>query len=324
MKLLTYIGLLTVFMLVPIPGLSQMDENPTVISTMITADVPESPTRDQALIEEGNLEKVHNEFKARNLPATIFSTEDLAKTRVNLLLTIIGVETKSELAMSGNHSGEKLSTIPISDQKQILSATKKAVETAKICGKNEITVKGFMPQSFDQNEDTYKVLDDLGLLYDAGFQAGVLYAPGHENDVWPYMLEGHKFYAVPASTYTLSEQKTVLHDLYFKDNGLGASKWYDALVGKLDEIQGKDEPLVIILTASVSSSDEYLDALTRFMDYAESKNANFVTGTQLVEMAKTGAREVSKLPVINESGECLTCGQESAESINITAINETV
>jgi hypothetical protein len=46
-----------------------------------------------------------------------------------------------------------------------LEKSKENVKAAKVCGTNEIAVTGFMPQSFDQNKDTYKVLDEWAGLF---------------------------------------------------------------------------------------------------------------------------------------------------------------
>jgi hypothetical protein len=37
------------------------------------------------------------------------------------------------------------------------------------------------PQAFDQNEDTFKILQNLKIAYDAGFQAGLIYRPGQRG-----------------------------------------------------------------------------------------------------------------------------------------------
>ncbi|MCK9566414.1 MAG: hypothetical protein M0Q43_10235, partial [Methanothrix sp.] len=214
---------------------------------------------------------------------------------------------------SGSHSGEKLSTKSYSDQKAILQKSKEYIESCRVCGENEITARGFMPQSFDQNKDTYKALDDLGIEYDTGFQAGLIYAPGHQDDVWPYQVKGYNFYAVPVSTCSLSGQKVPLQDKYFNDSGLTSAQWYDALVGKFEEAQGNNEPEVIVLTKSVSGSGDYLDALKRFLDYAISKDAKFVTTMNLVNMS----REEGYVPPSPTSGKCITCGQDGGESNTI-------
>lgn len=318
-------SLLALLLITIMPGASQFSDKPAIINLMIDAQMPSSPTEEQASEAEKNLENIYNQINDKGLVGTIFSTQDILRTDLNLDLTRIGYSSKFELGMSGNNSNEKISTMSYADQSASLKISKRWVESCMICGKNNITVYGFMPQSFDQNQDTYKVLDELGIEYDTGFQAGLLYTPGHENDVWPYQVADHKFYAVPISTYTLSDRKMVLQDSYFVVNGLDATQWYDALVGKFDEIQGKDEPMVISLTTSVSGSGDYLDSLDRFMDYAVYKKASFVTTADLVSLAKTGMHDASSLPS-NATSECLTCNQ-SDNLINVTAfvsINETI
>lgn len=299
-------------------GSSQSEDRTAILSLIIDAEMPMSATSEQVASAESNLYEMYNQIKARNLVATIFSTQDTLRSHANLRLTRIGIDSEFELGLSGNNSNEKISNMPYENQIALLRTSKSYVEACKICGKNNITAYGFMPQSFNQNRDTYRALDELDILYDTGFQAGLIYTPGHENDVWPYLVEGHKFYAVPVSTYTLSDKKVVLQDSYFKNNDFDAAQWYDALVGKFDEIQGKDEPLVISLTTSVSGQGDYLDALNRFMDYAISKKASFVTTEHLVDLAKTGVHDVSSLTT-NVSSECLTCGQTADNSISITA-----
>ena len=83
------------------------------------------------------------------------------------------------------------------------------------------------------------------------------YTPGHENDVWPYKVENHNFYAVPVSTYILSGERVALDDREIKAKGLSSDEWYGMLVGKFDEISGKDEPMVVSMTSSVSGSGDY-------------------------------------------------------------------
>jgi len=313
MKFLILWSMLGIVLIMTVLGAAQPVNSPTIIGLTINADIPSSATEEQAHVAEQNLSHIYDQINQRNLAATVFSPGDTAHSYVNLGLTRIGLSTNFELGISGNHSNEKLSTVPYAEQSTILKNSKRYVENAKVCGKNVITVHGFMPQSFDQNKDTYNVLDSLGIQYDAGFQAGVLYAPGHKNDVWPYLVEGHKFYAVPFSTYNTSGKSVVLDDSYFKDNGMSGSQWYDSLAGKFDEIQGKDVPLVIGLTSSISGSGDYMDALKKFMDYAVSKKASFVTIGQLVNMTKAGVRDVSALPASVPAG-CPTCDQSSSNT----------
>lgn len=320
MKISFLLGLLAAILTSMPVEAAQSGDHSNIINIMVLNDMPESPTDEQVANAETNHQQILDALNERDLSATFYSTQDFIDTHARLYLTNTGLSSNIELAMSGNHSNETLSDQTYEEQLNLLRTSKKYVEACRICGKNEIIVTGFMPQRFDQNEDTYKALDELDIQYNTGYQAEIIYAPGHEKDTWPYNIKGHSFYAVPISTYILNGEKIVLQDIAFADKGLSASEWYDALVGKFDEIQGKDEPLVIILTTSISGSGDYLDALNRFMDYAISKKAIFVKTRQLVDMAKTGVRDISALPA-EDSGVCLTCGQ-SDENISIASIVE--
>jgi hypothetical protein len=292
-------------------GTSQEGSSQPIVNLMIDLSKPLPPTEEQATVERDNLTNIYNSMIIDRVPSTMFLTKDVSSSQFSLFVTQLGLYGNIEFGMSSNNSNDELSSRSYSEQLKLLQSSKMYADACHVCGKNEMPILGFRPQSYDQNEDTYKALDEIGIEYNAGFQAGLLYAPGHENDVWPYLFEGHNFYAVPLSTTTLSGEKVVLQDSYFKDKGLSGAQWYSALAGKLDEIQGKDEPLVIGLTESVSGSGDYLDALKKFIAYAQSKNASFVKTAQLVEMARSGVHDLSALPAINAS-ECKTCNKEES------------
>jgi hypothetical protein len=213
-----------------------------------------------------------------------------------------------------------------SEQLAVLQNSKRFASSAHVCGKNEKDISGFKPLSFDQDQNTYRALDDMGMKYDAGFKAGILYAPGHEEDVWPYPVEGHNFYAVPISSCMISGEKVPLQDSYFKENGLAADRWYDALTSRFNETSGKNEPLVISLTTSISGSGDYLSAFKKFIEYTKSENAYFVNTTQLVDMSVGEGGAVSTIPAKSiASSECTTCNQnkENQSTSNATS-NETI
>lgn len=310
----TLIALLSI---IAILGGAQGADQPTIVNLMITAGVPPAATAEEKKAGEMGLMNLYTNITSRDLVATVFSTQDFIDTRARIRLTRMGLESEFEFAMSGKHSDEKLSDLSYLEQSRLLETSKRYVESTVVCGTNVINARGFMPQSFDQNQDTYDALDLLEIEYSAGFQAGLLFEPGHDGDVWPYPVEGHNFRAVPVSTYDLSGDRVVLHDGYFHEEGMDADEWYAALVGKFDEIEGKDEPMVVSLTNTVSGSGEYLDALNGFMDYAISQNATFVTTIQLVEMAKAGVQDASELAETAASEECPECDEEE-DGINAT------
>jgi len=313
MKKLVFNSLIILILLLGLANVSSSENQSKTVNLMIDMDILASPTQEEVFAAESNLLEMRNEMEKRDLKATFSSTYDVITTRIRLRLTEIGRSPNFELALSGNNSNEKISAKSYAEQKSILERSKKAVENCRVCGKNEIVASGFMPQSFDQNNDTYQILDEMGIQYDAGFQAGVIYAPGHQNDAWPYQVKGHNFYAVPVSTYRLSDKKVPLQDRYFKENGLTSSQWYDVLVGKFSEAQNNDEPVVIALTTSISGSGDYLDALKQFLDFAISKDASFVTTMDLVNMS----RSEEYRPSAPTTKECTTCGQREEQSVEV-------
>jgi len=342
MKSIVYWSINVCLLFMALAGTSQSAENPTMINIMVDMNVPPSPNSDDLSSAMTNLFNVAGASTYKNAASeisslnwTLFLVND-ASLGNRLLLAQLGLDPSVEFGISGNQSYEKLSEKSYDEQKAILEKAKEIVTACKVCGINEIAVKGFMPQSFDQNEDTLKILDEMNVEYDAGYQAGILYAPGHENDVWPYLLENHNFYAVPVSSYSLSGEIVPLSDKYAKDEGLSSSQWYDILTGKFDEVSGKDEPLVIYLSTSISGSGEYLDAYKRFVEYALSQDGRFVTTSELVDMARTGEHTAPALVIstseeapvqetasVEENGTvCKTC--DSTPHQNATYSNGTI
>lgn len=273
---------------------AQSSEEPTFVNCIWDLDLPTGVSSDELENAKIDINEVGNLMNLNNARWNLFLTQD-AMSQTRLLLAQLALDPLLEIGISGSHLDEKLSTKSYSEQLSILEQSLYYSHGLKICDVNEILVSGFLPQSFDQNEDTYKTIDELGLDYDAGFQAGILYASGHEGDVWPYQVEGHNFYAVPISTYMFSGELVPLSDRYARDNGISPSEWEDMLVGKFDEISGEGEPMVISLSSSLSSvHGEYLDALNEFIDYASSNDAEFVSSSDLVGMSRTGIHELSE------------------------------
>ena len=204
----------------------------------------------------------------------------------------------------------------LADQEDLIKKSQKVVKASKVCGMNQIDIYGFMPQSFDQNEDTYEAIDDQELVYDAGFQAGLIFLPGFEDEVWPYPVEGHNFYAVPLSTYEYQGKKMPIYDREMKDAGVSASQSYEILVDELDRLSSRNEPMVILLSISISGSGDYADSLKDFLKYASSKNTTFVNTIDLVNKSKTGTLSISR----PNKAICTTCGQDESIDVSISEV----
>ena len=168
------------------------------------------------------------------------------------------------------------------------------------------------------------------MLYDAGFQAGVLYLPGHEKDTWPYRINGLNIYAVPISTYNLSGEPMVLSDYVAKDEKkLSGSQWYDVLTSKFNESAKNGDPVVVVFDNQVTGRDaDYLNAYLKFINYALSKNAKFVTTKELVDISKAGKKVVGSSGTTSATSNtskpgCTVCDTVKNISINATMGNKT-
>jgi hypothetical protein len=241
---------------------------------------------EQVNITHGSLINLTNAIDTKRLNATYYLSGEVIPVE-RLYLTYLGESPRRELAMGSMTANERLGSMSQSKQRELLEKMKKNVKACHVCGGKTIDPEGFKPQSSSQNVDTYKILDSIGIVYDAGFRAGLLYLPGHENDTWPYRVENYNLYAVPVSSYDLSGERLYLSDRYIKEEKkLSSSQWYDILIGKFNESSKNNDPMVVIFDNLISGQDaEFLDTYKRFIDYATSKSATFVTTMELVNMS---------------------------------------
>ncbi len=331
-------GITLIFLLLS-AGCSFGEEAQATVNVMIDADIVHSPTAEQSDMAGDSLINLTNQIVPKKLNATIYVTYDMVAAR-RLAITYQGTLPGIELAMHGMSADEKLSGMSRADQEKLLNKSYEMLYSCYVCGGNHVDIKGFRPQAFDQNEDTFKILQNLKIAYDAGFQAGLIYRPGHERDTWPYPIEGYSLYAVPVSTYSLDGEIVYLYDRYIKEEKkLSGTQWYDLLVKKFDESSKSKDPMVVIFSTLVSGSGDYLDAYKKFINYANGKGARFVTTSQLTEMAKA-RQEGGQIPTTIPSsenrqpnnasetgvlGSCPTCDKTGAsvDSIfNITIIQK--
>ena len=284
--------------LIFIVGAADAEETATV-NVMIGADLYQGSTEmtDDEMwdLEANSIAQMLNEIDPHNLNVTVFVTGDYVskiagKALYKLYVTQVGSKMNHEMAMYGMTTGEELGPMPYGEQYPILREANRLVESAYICEGRIIEVKGFLPQSFSQSSTTYGIMDKIGIVYDAGYQAGLIYEPGHESDAWPYQVEGHNFSAVPISTHMLSGELVPLSDRYAKEDlDLSGAEWGDLLTSEFDECVESGDPMVVIFTNVITGQDEgYMEAYRNFIDYANSKDASFVSTLEMVEMSRTG------------------------------------
>jgi hypothetical protein len=306
------------------PSLCQ--ESP-VVNIIVDADIPSNPSSEEVKAAGDSLINLINEIDPFDRNITIFVSGEMA-TVYRLGITSQGAMTNHELALYGNNTGENLSSLSVAEQEEIIKDANKRLYSCYICGGKHVDIKGFRPQGFEQNEHTLRALENLSIIYNAGFQRGLIYMPGHENDSWPYLIEGSNIYAVPISTTDVNGEKAVLYDKYIRDDmGLSGSQWQDLLQSQFAENAKAGAPTVVIFSNLVSGDGDFLDAYRNFLNYAESQGARFLTTFQLVDMtaaknlassipeleeARKGAEDVSP----DEKGaiaDCPTCDEASSE-----------
>ncbi len=307
-------------------GIALAREKPVIVNLMICADnINQSPTHEQLLMADSALRNLTSAADSSGLNATIYVSGDLASgNRVGIMSQS---RPNHELALHGNSMDEKLSSLPYDSQESSLTRANRSLSISYICEQSHPEISGFMPHAFDQNNDTFNILEKLGIVYDAGFQAGLICRPGHENDTWPYPIGGYNLTAVPVSTYSILGERLYLDDGYIKkQKNFSSSQWYDLLTKKFDESAKNGDPMVIIFSNLVSGRSDYLDAYTKFLDYAKSKGAVFVTTMQLVEMAASShgqmpgatVKEVMQPANSSKVASCPTCAAEAKGSAKPT------
>ena len=321
-KRVLYWGLAAFIILLVISGASLAKE--PIVNLMIDLDSPDPTISPQNAAVFNSMNNLMGVIDSKGLNATIYVSGDIASYQ-RLAVTSLGSMSNHELALNGITKDEMLGHMTYAKQEALLKKAKDSIEAAYICGTTPVNLVGFRPQSFSQNNDTFKILQNIGIQYDAGFQSGILYLPGHKKDTWPYPIENYSIYAVPISTYNISGEAIYLSDRYAKeDKAFSASKWYDLLASKFDESAKNGEPVVVIFNNLISGSGDYYGAYKDFIDYAISRNARFVTTLELVNttMAKNAT---GRLPAISgaKPSVCPTCGQ-SNESKGSLAIGVTI
>lgn len=241
---------------------------------------------DAELEDTQGLRRVMTELEQRRLPATVFVTADYVN-RNALLITEL-YQKGYEIALHGFYTGEQLASMTYDEQKSLLSRAKLALEGCRPCGTYK-EILGFRPQYFSQNEDTFRVLDELGLTYNSGFKVGQLYLEGHTWEARPYAATGHNFAVLPISTVPFDCARVYLCDLACGQvEKWTPTQWRDGLLRALDEALENRQPLVVLLHGYYAGDDPkygYWQPVVDFLDAAQGK-VTFVQSQELVELTK--------------------------------------
>jgi hypothetical protein len=184
-----------------------------------------------------------------------------------------------------SEEGDKilLSTLPYEEQEELIQSGRTAIEAC--LGEPPV---GFRSTSFDQNEDTYAVLDSLGFLYNLSFVAHSISAPeGHEHDTLPYQFAGHGFWAVPMHAANLETGLVVFCDKPLSRVLDDTAELGPLLQSELDTMHSQNHPLMLEVHPQYTVPDETIfNAYVDFLNYAVQRRARFITTAELVDWAQ--------------------------------------
>jgi len=240
---------------------------------------------DAELEDTQGLRTVTLELQRRQITATVFVTAEYANRNALLINELF--RTGFEIGLHGYYTGEQLASMTYAEQKDLLSRAKLALEGCRPCGTYK-PILGFRPQYFSQNEDTFRVLDELGLTYNSGFKMGQLYLEGHTWTAMPYAVPGHNFRVLPISTVPEG-----CHRVYLCDLACGQveqwtpAQWRDGLLKALADAIETRQPLVVLLHGYYAGDETkygYWQPVLDFLDAAQGQ-VTFVQSKQLVELA---------------------------------------
>jgi len=225
--------------------------------------------------------RITDELRVRNITATILVNDTFAADNPYLIrqLDDEGCEIMVfARPTQADGSSTTMSKLTYEEQYAFVSQLKSGVEA--VLGK---PVTGFQCTQFDENADTYKVVNELGFQYNLGFVAeSSQNIPGHEDAILPYQVDDYGFWAVPMHCAEWEGERQAFCDNSFAD--LTAEEWESLLKSELDRMDTADQPLLVEFHSYQTGVDEgRFQAFVHFLDYAVSKGVRFITTTEYLE-----------------------------------------
>lgn len=209
-----------------------------------------------------------DELKKRDIRATIYTTAEYANMNPELIERVH--RQGFELALHGYHAGERLAHLTYEEQKELLKTARFILEGCRPCGSFR-SIIGFRPQSWSQNEDTYRILDELGIIYFSGVEFEV------QSDALPHRIEGHDFYFIPISSLVFREKLIYLCDTACsldEEMNLKPEEWSEVLHLAITKSKKNNTPLTLIFHDWYTGNKkkyEYWEPFIEFLDNVEGK-----------------------------------------------------
>jgi len=229
-------------------------------------------------------ERIISELEARQIRTTILVDGEFAARNCERLASLHGAGFELMAFVRPEGLGDEVVTMSMleyEEQEELITGVKSAIED---CVGKSIT--GMRPYRFDQNEDTYAIVDSLGFDFNLGFVANTDRSfPEHENSTLPYLAPGYGFWAVPMHSVYVVDRWVAFCDMPFS-RLLDGPEWEAMLVSQFDDMRNQNQPLIVEIHPYYTGVDEgRFEAFVGFLDYATEQNAQFITVAELVEWA---------------------------------------
>ncbi|HUW82885.1 MAG TPA: polysaccharide deacetylase family protein [Phycisphaerae bacterium] len=242
-------------------------------------------------------ERVIDELEARDIRCTLIVDDTFVAQNCDRIreLADAGFEIMA-YARPPEPEGQVVTMTMLSydEQETLITRVKTAIDD---CLGTETT--GIRCYRFDQNDDTYAIIDLLGFQLNLGFVAHTTSClPAHQDDVLPYQGSEYSFLAVPMHSVNVGTRWAAFCDMPF--SSYQAADWQALLTSELDGMTAQGYPLLVEFHPYFTGVDEgRFAAFVNFLDYAVARNAQFMTAAELVEW--TNASQAAD--------PCQTCGQ---------------
>jgi hypothetical protein len=226
--------------------------------------------------------RVMGALEERGIVATVLTKPDFVTENCE---TISGLHANGYEVMAfarpetPDGDSTTLSALTRAEQEAYIAQIKTGIEDCL-----GVAIEGFRCTRFDENQDTYEILDALGFVYNLGFVAHTGQClPGMVDETLPYRVTEYDFWAVPMHSVYLEGEWVA-----FCDNPLMSrmepAEWGALLESELDRMDSLGHPLLLeVHPYNTGADDDKFAAFEEFLDYAIERDAQFITIAELVE-----------------------------------------
>ena len=270
------------------------------------------------LESEEDQKYIHNilsRIESHGWITSVFVTGEFASEHPEVIREIEG--RGHYIGVYGWKGGEDLSLLSYNEQLELI---KKATSAVRNAVSNPEYVVDFKPQNLKYNDDTIKALQDLEMKsITATFSANESfvkcpYAKSVGKVTFPYPITTD-FSAVPISDVKIGSEEILLEDKEVFSK-LSAHDYLNYLKEEFDKHNETKDPMVIVVTPSVTGADETkLQVLSQFLDYVAENGGTVAPVASIIHNASASG----DLP-----GDAPPAKNVTTQSIKTTSLSENI